>query len=200
MGLTRKQYAILNANKRKVKQLCDNELPTCSGIYLFYRLNEKGEKCVYVGQAKCLVDRCASHLTGRKTHIDKSLYLHKLYSEDNEFGWKLKVICKCCVNDLDMYEKYYINYYKEQDYKIYNVTGGGQTDKAQDIGERLQTKVKSYKNGKGLGYNKAKNYVKNLFDKYLGYSIKGKPNKVKERKLREFKEWLEVQNGEVKES
>ena len=79
-------------------------------------------------------------------------------------------------------------------YKSYNVTGGGQTDKKADVGERLQTKLKSYKNGKNLGYDKAKEEVRVFFDKYLDFVVKGKPNKIKERKFEEFRKWMEVHN------
>ena len=197
----KQRFAILNKNKRIVRQLCDNELTIDSGIYMFYRTNENGERCFYVGQAKNLLQRTAEHLMGKKQHIDKSIYVHKLYSEDNPTGWKLRVLINCREEDLDHFEKFYIDFNKQQGFKCYNVSSGGQgSERTTDVGERLQTKLKSYKNGKGLGYEKAKNEVRELFGKYLDFSIKGKPNKIKERKFNEFKEWLEVQNGEVKES
>lgn len=197
----KQRFAILNKNKRIVRQLCDNELTIDSGIYMFYRTNENGERCFYVGQAKNLLQRTAEHLMGKKQHIDKSIYVHKLYSEDNPTGWKLRVLINCREEDLDHFEKFYIDFNKQQGFKCYNVSSGGQgSERTTDVGERLQTKLKSYKNGKGLGYEKAKNEAREFFNNYLDFSIKGKPNKVKERKLREFKEWLEVHNGEVKEN
>ena len=197
----KQRFAILNKYKKVVRELCDNELTIDSGIYMFYRTNENGERCFYVGQAKNLLQRTAEHLMGKKQHIDKSIYVHKLYSDDNPTGWKLRVLINCREEDLDHFEKFYIDFNKQQGFKCYNVSSGGQgSERTTDVGERLQTKLKSYKNGKGLGYEKAKNEAREFFNKYLDFSIKGKPNKVKERKLREFKEWLEVQNGEVKES
>ena len=196
----KQRFAILNKYKKVVRELCDNELTIDSGIYIFYRTNENGERCFYVGQAKNLLQRTAEHLIDKKLHIEKSIQKHKLYSANNPTGWKLRVLIKCAEKDLDHFEQFYIKFNKDRGYKCYNVTGGGQLDKKTDVGERLQTKLKSYKNGKGLGYEKAKNEAREFFNKYLDFSIKGKPNKVKERKLKEFKEWLEVQNGEVKES
>jgi hypothetical protein len=101
------------------------------------------------------------------------------------------VIEFCPVESLDRIEQYYINKYLEQeDCEIYNVTGGGQFDKKADIGERQQTKLKSFKNGKDLGYKKAIAEVKVYFKKYLDFKIKGKENKIKQRKYEEFKELL----------
>lgn len=191
----KQRFAILNDKKKIIKSICPN-ITTESGIYLFYRKNEFNETCFYVGQAKDLLTRTAQHLMGRKQHIDKSLYVHKLYSEGMPYGWKLKVIYHCAIRDLDFYEQHFIQYYLKQGYKTYNVTGGGQLDKKQDIGERQQTKLKSYKNGKNLGYEQAREEVREYFDKYLDFNIKGKSGKVKERKFEEFKKWLEVQNEE----
>lgn len=189
----KQRFAILNDKKKIIKAICP-EITEVAGIYCFYRTNEHGENCCYIGQAKNLLNRTAQHLMISKQHIDKSIYKHKLYSEANPHGWRLKILNMCCVTDLDFCEQVYINNYLNDNWKVYNVTGGGQIDKKSDIGERQQTKLKSYKNGKNLGYDKARDYVKVMFDKYLDYAIKGKTNKTKERKLSEFKEWLEVQN------
>jgi hypothetical protein len=190
----KQRFAILSKNKKIIQSLCDNEITCKSGIYAFYRTNEKGEKCFYIGQAKNLLQRTAQHLMGRQQHIDKSLYVHKLYSKDNPNGWKLRVLIYCDEKDLDHFEQFYIKFNQDKGFKSYNVTGGGQFNKKGDIGERQQTKLKSYKNGKDLGYEKARKEIQVFFEKYLDYTIKGKTNKTKERKLKEFKEWLEVQN------
>lgn len=181
--------AIQRKNEEIISKLFN--IPKRSGIYLFHRLNEEGKKCFYVGQAKNLLQRVAGHLMGRETHIDKSIYKHKLYSEDNPCGWRVNVIEFCGVDDLDRIEQYYISRYLEQeDCVIYNVTGGGQFDKKADVGERLQTKLKSYKNGKDLGYKKAIAEVKVYFEKYLDFKIKGKETKIKQKKYKEFEELL----------
>lgn len=187
----KQRFAILNDKKRIIKNLYP-EITNESGIYCFYRTNEDGVDCCYIGQAKNLLNRTAQHLMGRQQHIDKSLYVHKLYSEDNKTGWKLTVLQKCGLDELDRWEQCYIKFYSNtENVNVYNVTGGGQRDKKADINERQQTKLKSYKNGKNLGYDQAKDYVKVMFEKYLDCGIKGKTNKIKERKLKEFIEWLE---------
>ena len=70
------------------------------------------------------------------------------------------------------------------------MAGGGQFDKAEDVGERYEVKLKTYRNGKAIAHEKARLYVKNMFDKYLDYTIKGKVTKIKERKFAEFGEFL----------
>ena len=140
-------------------------------------------------QAKNLLQRTAQHLMLSKQHIDKSIYKHKLYSSNNQYGWKLKILCNCRVDELDKLEQKYIDYYLSKGYKAYNVTGGGQFNKKEDIGMRQQIKLKSYKNGKDLGYEKARKEIKVYFEKYLDVVIKGKITKIKQRKLEEFINW-----------
>lgn len=188
----RKHFAQLNDMKKVIKSICP-EIQNKSGIYLFYRINEDNEKCFYVGQSKNVWVRCADHILwekGKTQHIDKSLYVHKLFNENNPYGWRLKVIKYCDKSQLDLAEQFYIDYYNSKGFRSYNVTGGGQLDKKSDIGQRIQTKLKSHKNGKIMGYEKAREEVKVFFDKYLDYSIKGKPTKIKERKLAEFQDFL----------
>ena len=189
----RQRWAIQRKNEQIIKRLCPT-ITNASGIYLFYRKNENCELCVYVGQAKKLLQRTAQHLTviKKETHIDKSLYAHKLYSEKNPDGWKVKVLEFADTKDLDELEKHYINKYKEAGYKIYNVTGGGQIDKAEDIGERQQRKLKSYANGKKYEYERVRKEIAKLFEKNLTYSINGKPNKNKEKAFEKFKKFIGV--------
>ena len=188
----KQRLEILEEKKRIIKQVCDNDICPQSGIYMFYRENENGENCCYIGQAKNLLNRTAQHLMLGKNppHIDKSLYKHKLYSANNKFGWKVKVLRVCPIYVLDFWEQDYIQYFIERKWKVYNITGGGQINKAKDIGQRQQNKLKSYKNGKNKGYEKAREQVKVYFDKYLDYSIKGTPTKIKERKMQEFADFL----------
>lgn len=186
----KQRFAILEEKKRIIQHICENDIYPKSGIYCFFRFNEKEEYCFYIGQARDVLTRTAQHLMGRTQHIDKSLYKHGFYSIENPCGWRLHIIKYCDVSQLDLGERYYIDYYLSQGFKSYNVCGGGQINKAKDIGKRQQTKLKSYKNGKGLGYEKARNEVKVFFEKYLDFTIKGNTNKIKERKFNEFKEWL----------
>lgn len=189
----RQRWAIQRANEKRIKAICP-EITTQSGIYLFYRLNENNEKCVYVGQAKNLLQRTAQHLTvvKKETHIDKSLQKHKLYDLQNLNGWRVFVIKKADVSELDNLEKHYIDFYKNQkNVKLYNVTGGGQKDKAADVGERMPKKLKSYAKGKAYAYEKVRSEIAKLFKKNLTFSINGKTNKTKEKAFEKFKKFIE---------
>ena len=106
----KQRFAILRDNERLIKKICPDACRT-SGIYLFYRINEKNEQCFYVGQAKDLLQRTASHLMGKKQHLDKSIYVHKFYSPENPNGWKLKILKTCHPSELDLLEKQYIQYF-----------------------------------------------------------------------------------------
>jgi hypothetical protein len=161
---------------------------------MFYRYNENNEKCVYIGQSVDILRRCCEHLSvkAKEQHIDKSLAKHGLWSETNQIGWRVKVLALCDKNELDKAETMFIDrYLKSGEFKVYNVTGGGQLDKSKDIGERQQTKLKSYKNGKNLGAEKVKEQIRIYFEKYLDVIIKGKTTKIKERKLKEFIKFIE---------
>ena len=189
----KQRYAIWRCYEKKILAICP-EMRHTSGIYMFYRYNENNEKCVYIGQSVDILRRCCEHLSvkAKKQHIDKSLAKNGLWSETNAIGWKVRILSWCKENELDKTETMFIDrYLKSGEFKVYNVTGGGQLDKEKDIGERNQTKLKSYKNGKNLGAEKVKEQIKVYFNKYLDIIIKGKSNKIKERKLKEFKEFIE---------
>ena len=177
-------------NKQIILQHC--KMPEESGIYMFHRYKEDGGYACYIGQAKNLLKRTAEHLMGRKQHIDKSLYKRKWISEENPYGWQLDLISICPQEELDKLEKMWIDYFKNLGYELYNVTGGGQFDKAEDINARYEVKLKTYRNGKNKGAEKVREKIKTYFEKYLDVSIKGKPTKIKERKLEEFKKFIEM--------
>lgn len=188
--MNKQQWAVIGYWKKILKESFN--LQDVSGIYLFYRTNEEYEKCVYVGQSVKILTRCAEHLATKKkqSHIDKSLEKHKLYSNDNKNGWRVACLLKCSINNLDEYEKKFIDHYLANGYKVYNITGGGQIKKAVNINERQKIKLKTYANGKTYGYEKAREEVRMFFEKYLDFTIKGKETKTKLKKLEEFKEFI----------
>ena len=174
--MEKRQWAILGNWKKILKERYN--LKDEPGIYLFYRTNENNEKCVYVGQAIKILTRCAGHLATRKkqSHIDKSLQKHGLWSNDNQNGWFVSCIKNCSINELDYYEKYFISHYLTDEYKVYNITGGGQLEK--ETYKQIQEKLKI------------------LFEKYLDVTIKGKETKIKQKKLEEFKQFIGVKEDE----
>lgn len=187
----KERLKILNEKKSEIKEHCPN-ITQNSGIYCFWRETEDGNVACYIGQAKNLLKRTAEHLIDRKQHIDKSLYKRKWCGVWNSYGWNLKILEECDISLLDEREKYYIDYFKGIGYELYNVTGGGQFDKAEDINARYEVKLKTYRNGKNKGAEKVREKIKTYFEKYLDVSIKGKPSKIKERKLEEFKKFIEM--------
>lgn len=195
-------YAIKKEREKQIKKLCSN-IQNKSGIYLFSRWSSIKQKwCMYVGQSQTSVlERCASHLDGYKkknpSHIDKSLKAHGLYSETNRDGWQLKILIYCEPEKCDFWEQYYIFQYRQvETYDVYNITIGSQGKGKVDFQERSQERLKRYKNGKTKGKNAVLKQVKIYFDKYLDYVIKGKPNKIKERKMKEFEELLKGDSNE----
>lgn len=188
-------FAIRKANEEKIKKLCP-EARQDSGIYCFYRIDENNFRFCYIGQASKdnLLSRCASHLEGYKQHIDLSIRKYGLYDEEkNQHGYKLKILCYCLAEECDEMEQFYIRQYAEDGWQLKNVEIGGKKDKT-DLNERKPGK--GYRDGIAQGRKNIQKEIKTLFDKYLTYDIKGKPNKIKQRKYDEFTAFLDEDNSE----
>jgi len=185
-------YKQIYARKKACeKRITDTfgDIPNTSGIYVFTRMDEHGIWYAYVGQAKNLLSRIAEHLLGYQ-HIDLSIKKHGLYNkEKNVFGYSLKVFLEN-EGDLDSKEKEYINLYASLGYQLRNKTVGGQGVGKSGIDDNKPSK--GYHDGLEQGRKNAINEIKVLFEKYLDFSIKGEPNKIKERKLNAFKEMVDL--------
>lgn len=195
----KQRWTIQRKNESLIKQKFPS-ITTQSGIYEFYRQNEENEYCCYIGQAKNLLQRIAGHLMGYKkknaTHIDKSLFVHKLYSENNPNGWKVRVLKIAKIEELDNLEKHFIGLSQLNGYKMYNITGGGQFDKAENINETYKVKLKTYANGKKIAYEQVRKEIAKLFEKNLIFSINGKETKNKLKAYKKFEEFLKGGNSE----
>lgn len=190
----RQIMAIRRANEDKIRRACPvvTENP---GIYVFWRIDENEFKFAYVGQAKNLLKRLAEHLSGYQ-HIDCSIKKHKLYdAESNPYGYHVIVIEECSIDVLDERERYWIKQFADQGYQLRNKTSGGQDDSKSALGEGKSTK--GYREGLAQGRKNTQREIKELFDKYLTYDIKGKPGKIKQRKYDEFTAFLN--EGEAEE-
>ena len=191
--------AIEKANKEKlIKHFgidfdLDKSTDVC-GIYVLVRYDENGFKYAYIGQAKRILTRLAQHLSGYKQKIDLSIKKHGLYSEDNDTGWNLHVSVEYPENELDQQEQKWIKFYADLGYQLYNQTTGSQGKGKKVLGD--QKERKGYNQGLHNGYIKAIKEVRNYFDKYLDFVIKGKTNKTKERKFEEFKRWIYEETNE----
>lgn len=155
------------------------------------RTDENGFKYAYIGQAKNILQRLASHMVGYQQHIDLSIRKHKLYSEDNPHGWRVDCL-NFPENQLDEKEKYYIKLYAEHGYQLRNVSVGGQGDNRDSgsIGERKAPK--GYMQGIQQGRKNMARDLSHIIDKHLVVAIRAdkQGNKVSERQFEKFKELL----------
>ena len=181
----KKIFTIRQKNESKIKQLCP-EATHKSGIYVFTRVSEEGIKFFYAGQAKDLLSRLAEHLSGYQ-HIDLSIKKWGLYSTDNPCGYKIHILE--FTTDLDERERYWIKRYIDAGFQTRNKNLGGQNNGK--VGLEDNKPAKGYYDGITQGEKNILKKVKEYFDKYLDFSIKDKPNKIKERKLEEFKQFLQ---------
>ena len=192
----RQIMAIRRANEDKIRKLCST-VSEKSGIYAFWRIDENGFKFAYVGQAKNLLKRLAEHLSGYQ-HIDCSIKKHKFYDEEtNPYGYHVEIIEECAEEALDERERYWIKWNADKGYQLRNKTSGGQDGEKSALGEGKSNK--GYRDGLVQGRKNTQKEIKELFDKYLTYDIKGKPGKIKQRKYDEFTAFLNEGESEEDE-
>lgn len=171
-----------------------------SGIYILTRQDENGFRFAYVGQAKRCLTRLAQHNLGFKQIIDKSIKKHKIWNKDNPYGWYLKAIIPCSIDELDKLEQETILNYANMGYQLRNQTSGSQGQGKSGINDNQGGL--GYRKGVEFGYLKAIKDIKEYFDKYLSFGITSinstkKDGTIKEvyaRKLKEFTELLERGN------
>ena len=165
---------------RRLNRVCeylyayDNRINETPGIYIFTRVNPPTKdgtqrKYVYVGQAKCLVERISQHMLQFAQRLDISLKTRGLWYKSNPYGWKIDVYY-CNEDELDQKEREFIKAAQEQGYELYNITSGGQDEGKEDINQRQVGK--GYRDGLQVGYNNAIRDVREYFDKYLYFAIK----------------------------
>ena len=189
----RKIMAIKAANKKKILEVCP-EADEAPGIYWLWREDAAGIRYGYLGQAtKSLLQRLAEHLSGYQ-HIDLSIKKHKFYSEENIYGYHIEIVEHCSPEECDEREQYWIKYYADQGFQLRNKTTGSQGEGKAALGDAKSTK--GYRDGLSQGRKNTQKEIKILFDKYLTYSIKDKPNKIKQRKYDEFTAFLNEGSAE----
>ena len=187
----RQAKAIENQNKKKLLEV-NPKLDEKSGIYFLTRTDEDGFKYAYIGQAKQILTRLAQHLVGYQ-HIDLSLKKHKLYAEDNPFGWKVNFL-HFSESQLDEKEQHYIKEYALNGYQLRNKTSGSQgAGKSQIDDYRPQ---KGYRDGLEQGRKNLARELNHIIDKHLVVSIKPEKanNKVSIKAFEKFKEILSMDN------
>ena len=186
-------YAINKANEERILKICP-DCPKTSGIYFLIR-KEEGFKYCYIGQARNLIERLGSHLSGYQQHIDRSLKKHGLWSEENPTGWEVFTL-KFPIDVLDEKEQYFIQKYANSGYQMLNVTSGSQGKGKTDIGERKA--ARGYYDGLEQGRKNTQRFIADLFTKHLDYKTKSdKPNKNQQKALQKFKDFLEGENDKL---
>ena len=188
--------AIEQENKKRLLKL-NPKLNDRSGIYFLLREDENGFKYAYVGQAVHTLSRLASHLVGYEQHIDLSLRKHKLYSEDNPYGWRIEFL-NFPESQLDEKEKYYIKLYADKGYQLRNVSIGGQggTRDSGSIGERKAPK--GYMQGIQQGKKVLARELSSIAEKHLIIRLKPEKehNKVSQKQYEKFMDLLKVGDSE----
>lgn len=188
----RQAKAIESENRKRLLKI-NPKLNDRSGIYFLLREDENGFKFAYVGQAKSVLQRLASHLVGYEQHIDLSLRKHKLYSEDNPYGWRVEFL-NFPKSQLDEKEKYYIKLYADNGYQLRNVSIGGQGGNRDSgsIGERKAPK--GYLQGIQQGRKNLARELSNIAEKHLKIEIRADKanNKVSQKQYEKFMNLLKV--------
>lgn len=179
--------AIEKKNKERLLKV-NPDLDEESGIYFLLREDEQGFRYAYVGQAKHILSRLASHLSGYQ-HIDLSLKKHKFYDEkSNPYGWEVHFM-HFPESQLDEREQYYIKQYALAGYQLRNKTSGSQGEGKRQIDEYRPQK--GYYDGLKQGRINASREISNLFEKHLNYSKKSdKPNKNQDKAAAKFEDFL----------
>lgn len=169
----------------------DNNLTENPGIYILTRAGKvrKDGTCsryAYIGQAKNILQRLASHFMGFEQRIDVSLKTRALWSKPNPYGWRITVEY-CSVEELNQKEREIIaQYQNDPEFELYNITSGGQDEGKEDINERKETR--KYNEGLKNGYDKCKKEVQE-FMKYL-FVMPNEDFMINDRKVIEFEKWL----------
>jgi hypothetical protein len=168
----KQKWAVLAATKKWVQKLFP-DITEESGIYKWERINDIGERCVYIGKAQNILERTAGHITAtgsNLSHLEKSIKTHGLLSPDNLTGWRVGILQKCVIKDLNAYETFYIAEWQQQPVKLYNTESGGTVGK-KIIGERKERRDILWRQ---QGYNKAIKEIKECIDKCKRYTAEGK--------------------------
>ena len=187
--------AIERKNKERLLKVNPN-LNDSGGIYFLLREDANGFKYAYIGQSKesnGILSRLAQHMAGYEQHIDRSLKKHKLYSDDNPYGWRVEFL-NFPDSQLDEKEQYYIKQYALAGYQLRNVSLGGQSSGRNMINETKP--AKGYRDGVKYGRISIAKELRHIIDLHLTVKLKeGKENnKVSQKALEKF--WNLIKESE----
>jgi hypothetical protein len=177
--------------KKRLLEVCPN-ISHRAGIYFLLREDEEGMHG-YIGKSETsLLDRMVSHLVGYQQRIDKSLKSRGFYSEGNPKGWKLNILFYPR-NEVNHWERHWIDLYKRAGYDLYNVESGGAEGKT-IIGERKSPKT--YREGVAYGKKSLAKELKHIITTHHFEIKPEKDNKITQKALAKFWELLNFENEE----
>lgn len=194
MSQARKNIArvksIQRQNIQRLKKL-NPDIDSKSGIYFLTR----NEPQIYIGQARHLDERLASHLSGYEQQIDRSLKAHGLYSEDNPYGYKVNFL-HYPKSKLDEMEQYYIQLYAEKGWALKNKTAGSQGVGKVKIADFKP--AKGYMDGLKQGRKNLAKELSHIIDKHLTVQLREdkQNNKVSQKALEKFNRLLDERSYE----
>lgn len=194
MSQARKNIArvksIQRQNIQRLKKL-NPDIDSKSGIYFLTR----NEPQIYIGQARHLDERLASHLSGYEQHIDRSLKAHGLYSEDNPYGYKVNFL-HYPKSKLDEMEQYYVQLYAEKGWALKNKTAGSQGVGKVKIADFKP--AKGYMDGLKQGRKNLAKELSHIIDKHLTVQLREdkQNNKVSQKALEKFNRLLDERSYE----
>ena len=194
MSQARKNIArvksIQRQNIQRLKKL-NPDIDSKSGIYFLTR----NEPQIYIGQARHLDERLASHVSGYEQHIDRSLKAHGLYSEDNPYGYKVNFL-HYPKSKLDEMEQYYIQLYAEKGWALKNKTAGSQGVGKVKIADFKP--AKGYMDGLKQGRKNLAKELSHIIDKHLTVQLREdkQNNKVSQKALEKFNRLLDERSYE----
>lgn len=187
--------AIEQENKKRLLKL-NPKLNDNSGIYFLLREDENGFKYAYIGQSVGVLTRLASHMSGHKQHIDKSLKAHKLYDkENNPYGWRVEFL-NFPESQLDEKEQYYIKLYANKGYQLRNKTSGSQGEGKSQIDDYRPSK--GYRDGLKQGRKNLARELSSIAEKHLIIRLKPEKehNKVSQKQYERFMSLISEENYE----
>ncbi len=184
--------AIEQKNKERLLKV-NPKLNDKGGVYFLLRTDEQGFKYAYIGQSKAsagILTRLAQHLAGYQQHIDLSLKKHKLYSEDNPYGWRIEFL-NFPDGELDEKEQYYIKQYALNGYQLRNVSLGGQGEGRNMINDTKP--ARGYRDGILQGRRQLAKQLKHIIDTHLTVTVREDKhnNKVSVKALDKFNNLFE---------
>lgn len=179
-------YAIKKQNEERLLAV-NPGLPEKSGIYFLTRTDEDGFKYAYIGQAKKILSRLVQHMSGYQ-HIDLSIKSHKLYSDDNPYGWKVNFLLYP-ESELDSMEQVWIKKYAENGFQLRNKTSGSQGEGKRKIDDYKP--AKGYRDGLEQGRKNVSKELAHLFELHLDVTTKKNPPTFNQQKaLQKFEDFL----------